>query len=183
MRFCGQCQRTQNKRVGRDCMCGMQPAPNSPDPSTRTASTVPSGTKRRRLQKHVDELQTKPMRRHRALEIFTWLMTFAAIVLSGCWKSVGSGSHKTGYDLYIPEVHKKILEVHKRETPEEVILAPECTPWSQMQNQNAKHPNQTKKRRVARGAEREFCNESNALTDKCGKYYVLEQPKGSQMPK
>ena len=76
-----------------------------------------------------------------------------------------------------------MLEVYKRETPYEVILAPECTPWSQMQNQNAKNPNPTKKRRVARGAEREFCNDSNALTDKCGKYYVLEQPKGRQMPK
>jgi len=51
MRFCDQCQRTQNKRIGRDCMCDVQPAPDSADPSARTVSTVPSGTKRRRLQK------------------------------------------------------------------------------------------------------------------------------------
>ena len=82
MRFCGQCQRTQNKRIGRDCMCDVQPAPDSTDLSARTVPTVPSGTKRRRLQKRVDELQTKPMRRHRVLEIFACAMAFAAVAPS-----------------------------------------------------------------------------------------------------
>ena len=67
-------------------------------------------------------------------------MTFAAIALSCCWKSVVSVSHETGYDLYTPEVRKQVLEADKRETLDVVILAPECTPWSQRQNPNAKNP-------------------------------------------
>ena len=95
-------------------------------------------------------------------------------------------SHETGYDLYTPEVRKQVLDADQRETLDVVILAPECTPWSQRQNPNAEIPNQVKKLRGAKDAEREvlkFCSEISALADKCGKYYVLEQPKGSQMPK
>ena len=47
-------------------------------------------------------------------------------------------------------------------------------------------PNNAEKPRLARGAEHEvlkFCNEISELADKYDKYYVLEQPKGSQMPK
>ena len=162
MRFCCQCQRTQNKRIGRDCMCDVKPAPDSTDPSARTVSTDPNGTKRRRLQKRVDELQTKPMRRHRVIEICACAMAFAAVAPSCGWKSVESVSHESGRDLYIPEVCKKALEELKKDPPDVVILAPECTPWSQMQNLNAKNPNQAEKLRVARDAEREvwkICSE------------------------
>ena len=123
----------------------MTQVPDESDAEDPNVAAVLGGPKRRRLQKRVnglheafvadEEVKKKPKRRHRVLEIFTWTMAFAAVAPSCGWKSVGSVSHETGYDLYVPE----------------------CTPWSQMQNSNAGNLNHRERSRECRKMPSERC--------------------------
>ena len=120
----------------------------------------------------------------KVMEFFTWTMVVTTVALAQGWQSGPPITIETGYDLRSKKGQAEALKIYHKEDPDFAVIAPPCSPWSQMQNLTMSRPGRRDEVMRQRAADMPFLQFSERIAteqaDK-GKFFALEQPKSSKM--
>ena len=93
---------------------------------------------------HVDKMKVK-RRQYSIMEICTWSMLITTLAIAAGWTGWQPITIESGYDLTTTRGINMAKSDVDKANPDVIVFAWPCSPWSQMQNLNAKVPgHQTK---------------------------------------
>ena len=105
-------------------------------------------------EKKVERIPRPPKRpsgKFKVLEIFTWSCMLSMVAVSrGNWEAFEPISLESGWNLESPQCQERAMEHLQEVSPDLLMLAWPCSPWSILQNANQRTPTQRRQLRIRR---------------------------------